>query len=121
MRLIGINQRENLFLKLSKDLYSCLISFKKNTKINPGKILFMLCLCFSLFYSDHSDYSYSANLTLNQMVQGKALRAYVHTTCNDAPCVELFYFNEDTNEVSGFLSKRSYAVFLKKIVIGVLF
>ena len=40
---------------------------------------------------DQIDYSYSANLTLNQMIEGKVLRAYVHGMCSDIPCVELFY------------------------------
>eukprot|EP00111_Clytia_hemisphaerica_P019676 TCONS_00058075-protein len=47
---------------------------------------------------NQADYSYSANLTLNQMIEGKVLHAYVHGSCNDIPCVELFYTNEETNE-----------------------
>lgn len=43
------------------------------------------------------DFSYSANLTCNQLVEGKVLRAYVHSVYEDVPCVELFYTNEETN------------------------
>lgn len=45
-----------------------------------------------------ADYSYSANITFSQLVEGKALKAYVLSSYEDVPCVELFYFNEDTNE-----------------------
>ena len=66
------------------------------------RIFFFTCCILKgfLFPSlDHIDYSYSANLTLNQMIEGKVLRAYVHGFYNDIPCVELFYANEETNEV----------------------
>lgn len=74
----------------------------------------MVCICYLsarnkmlaainevelLLSLDQIDYSYSANLTLNQMIEGKVLRAYVHGMCSDIPCVELFYANEETNEV----------------------
>ena len=57
------------------------------------------------FFLDQADYSYSANLTLNQMIEGKVLKAYIHGSYNDIPCVELFYTSEETNEVT-----RSYDV-----------
>ena len=53
---------------------------------------------------DQIDYTYSANLTLNQMIEGKVLQAFVHGFYNDTPCVELFYKNEETDEVAIYYS-----------------
>lgn len=55
------------------------------------------CYMAKVFPTGQEDFSYSANLTCNQLVEGKVLRAYVHSVYEDVPCVELFYTNEETN------------------------